>query len=98
MAKNTNAKIKELKGVKAEKITDIQLEDLQSIVKDINRQHHEIGVQESKKHNMLHHMSEYQRVLVELQKEFKEDYGSIDVDILTGEIKYDDNGEADKKD
>ena len=34
MAKNTTKKIKELKGIKPEKITSEQLEDLQKLVKD----------------------------------------------------------------
>ena len=35
--KGTSKKIKELKGVKPEKITDEQLEKVQTLINDINR-------------------------------------------------------------
>ena len=35
--KGTNSKIKELKGIKPEKITDEQLEGVQKLINDINR-------------------------------------------------------------
>ena len=99
MAKNTTKKIKELKGIKPEKITDEQLKELQVLVKDINMIHHQIGVLEAKKHNMLHGMGENQSKLIEMQEVFMKEYGSIDIDINDGSIKYEkENGEVNKED
>jgi hypothetical protein len=102
MAKNTSKKIKELKGIqdiKPEAITDEQLKDLQTLVKDINVMHHQIGVAEAKKHNMIHAMSDSQAKLMEMQEMFMKEYGTIDIDINDGSINYEkENGEVDKKD
>ena len=46
MAKGTNAKIKELKGVKPEKITTEQLQKVQGIIGDINIQDGTINYKE----------------------------------------------------
>ena len=55
--KGTNSKIKELKGVKPEKITDEQLKKVQDTVNNINRTQLEIGSQEVKKHEMMHQVA-----------------------------------------
>ena len=52
--KGTNAKIKELKGIKPEKITDEQLAKVQEAVNNINRAQLEVGSLEIKKHEMMH--------------------------------------------
>ncbi len=75
---------------KAEKITEKQLTKLQAIVSDINMVQHQIGVMETKKHNMMHQMGENQSKLLELQKEFEKEYGTFDIDINDGSIKYSD--------
>tara|TARA_R110002012_G_scaffold20221_1_gene71756 strand:- start:124 stop:432 length:309 start_codon:yes stop_codon:yes gene_type:complete len=102
MAKNTSKKIKELKGIqdiKPETITDEHLKDLQALVKDINIMHHQIGVAEAKKHNMIHTMAENQGKLLDMQEMFKKEYGTTDVDITNGSINYEEeNGEVNKKD
>ena len=99
MAKNTSKKIKELKGIKPEKITDEQLKELQELVKDINIMHHQIGVTEAKKHSMIHAMAESQSKLVDMQEVFTKEYGTTDIDINDGSIKYEkENGEVNKED
>ena len=55
--KGTSKKIKELKGIKPEKITDEQLKKVQDLINDINRCQMEVGQMETKKHAMLHHVS-----------------------------------------
>ena len=65
---------------KAEKITEKQLTKLQAIVSDINMVQHQIGVMETKKHNMMHQMGENQSKLLELQKEFEKEYGTFDIE------------------
>tara|TARA_Y100000592_G_scaffold20655_1_gene31678 strand:+ start:3643 stop:3918 length:276 start_codon:yes stop_codon:yes gene_type:complete len=75
---------------KAEKITKEQLTKLQKVVSDINMVQHQIGVMETKKHNMMHQMGENQAQLLELQKEFEKEYGTFDIDVTDGSIKYTD--------
>ena len=96
--KNKKEKIVDLKP-KAEKITDEQLERVQSIFNDINRNQIEIGGIEAKKHAMLHHVSVLQESVGNMKDEFEKEYGTADIDIQTGTINYPkENGEADKKD
>ena len=82
---------------KAEKITDEQLQKVQSIVNTLNRAQLELGMLETKKHNMLHNVQTVQDQLTVLQSEFEEEYGTVNINIQTGEIDYTD-GKADKKD
>ena len=98
MAKGTNAKIKELKGIKAEKITDEQLKKVQDTVNSLNRSQLEIGSMEIKKHEMMHQVAGLRDELTLLQGEFEKDYGTFDVNIQDGTINYPENGEANKKD
>ena len=96
--KGTNSKIKELKGVKPEKITDEQLKKVQDTVNGINRSQLEIGSLEIKKHEMMHGIAGLRDELTALQSEFEKDYGTFDINIQDGLINYPENGEADKKD
>ena len=96
--KGTNAKIKELKGIKPEKITDEQLKRVQESVNNINRAQLEIGAMELKKHEMMHHIAGLRDGLTVLQGEFEKDYGTFDINIQDGTINYPENGEAYKKD
>jgi len=98
MAKGTNAKIKELKGVKPEKITDDQLSKVQETVNNINRAQLEIGSLELRKHEMMHNIAGLRDELTLLQAEFEKDYGTYDVNIQDGVINYPENGEVNKKD
>ena len=95
---STTAKIKELTGVKPEKITEEQLEKVQGTVNNINRLQLEIGIVETRKHNLLHNIASVQDKLTLMQAEFEKDYGTTDINIQTGEINYPPNGEANKKD
>ena len=97
--KGTSKKIKELKGIKPEKITDEQLEKVQTTVNNINRTQLEIGNLETKKHEMMHGIAGFRDELTSLQREFEKEYGTFDINIQTGAINYPkENGEADKKD
>ena len=94
--KGTNSKIKELKGVKAEKVTDEQLKEVQELVNGINRSQMELGQMETKKHATLHHISALQEAVGGVRDVFEKDYGTADVDIQTGIINYPkENGKAD---
>jgi len=96
--KGTNAKIKELKGIKPEKITDEQLKKVQDTVNSINRAQLEIGSVELKKHEMMHQIAGLRDELTLLQTEFDKEYGTFDINIQDGTINYSEDVEADKKD
>ena len=96
--KGTNSKIKELKVDKPEKISEDQLKRVQGVISDMNRYQMEIGAMETRKHNLLHNMSQLNDSLTVFRTEFEKEYGTSDVNIETGEIKYPENGEANKKD
>ena len=86
MAKNTVKKIKELKTEKPSKITNEELNQVQSVINDVNRAQLEIGSMESKKHNLLHHISILQEKLGTMQSEFEKTYGTADINIQDGTI------------
>ena len=93
--KGTNAKIKELKGIKPEKITDEQLKKVQDTVNNLNRSQLEIGSMEIKKHEMMHRIAGLRDELTVLQNEFEKEYGTFDVNIQDGTINYpQENGEV----
>ena len=105
--KGTNAKIKELKGIKPEKITDEQLKKVQDTVNNLNRSQLEIGSMEIKKHEVMHQVAGLRDELTVLQTEFEKEYGTFDINIQDGTINYiqegikvnhEGNGETDKKD
>jgi len=96
--KGTNSKIKELKGVKPEKITSEQLTKVQDTVNNINRAQLEIGSMELKKHEIMHNISSLRDDLTVLQTEFVKDYGTFDINIQDGTINYPENGEVNKED
>tara|TARA_R110000765_G_scaffold212361_1_gene317374 strand:+ start:656 stop:961 length:306 start_codon:yes stop_codon:yes gene_type:complete len=93
--KGTNAKIKELKGIKPEKITEDQLKKVQDTVNNLNRSQLEIGSMEIKKHEMMHRIAGLRDELTVLQNEFEKEYGTFDVNIQDGTINYpQENGEV----
>jgi len=93
--KGTSKKIKELKGVKPEKITAEQLEKVQAVINDINKSQIEIGQMETKKHAIMHHISALQEAVGEIRQEFEKEYGTADVNIQDGIINYPADVEAD---
>ena len=88
MAKNTTKKIKELKKEKPSKITNEELNQVQSVINDINRAQLEVGSIESKKHNLLHHVSVLQEQLSKMQVDFEKTYGTADINIQDGTINH----------
>ena len=97
MAKNTSKKIKELKGVKPEKITQEQLDRVQKVVNSINKTNFKIGNLEVEKHELMHSIAGLKDEMTLLQTEFEKEYGTYDIDIRNGEINYPKNGEVNKK-
>ena len=97
--KGTSKKIKELKGIKPEKVTDEQLKKVQELINEINRSQMELGQIETRKHAMLHHVSTLQEGVGAIKDEFEKEYGTADIDIQSGTINYPkENGEVNKED
>ena len=86
--KGTNAKIKELKGIKPEKITDKQLKKVQDTVNNLNRSQLEIGSMEVKKHEMMHQIAGLRDALTVLQSEFEKDYKNDAMHYAVGQEVY----------
>ena len=82
------AKRKTKKVEKPSKITNEELNQVQSVINEINRAQLEIGSFESKKHNILHHIAQSQEKLGEMQSEFEKNYGTADINIQDGTINH----------
>mgnify|MGYP003111294482 CR=1 FL=1 len=101
MAKRKTPKVKDVIDItpKPEKITEEQLKEVQGLVTAMHRMQMDIGVAESRKHQILHQLTIVQESITNLQNDFEKEYGTFDVDMQTGVINYPkENGEVDKKD
>jgi len=87
MAKRKTAKVKDLRP---EKITQEQLNSMQSLVSKINKVTFDLGTIQARNHELLHVYSEFNNKITELQDEFVKQYGTADIDIKDGTIKYKD--------
>ena len=83
---------------KPEKVTNEELNKIQTLVGDMNKGQFNLGNLELQKHRILHAIGLLQDQFVKVREELKKEYGSDDVNIETGVINYNENGEADKKD
>jgi|TARA_B100000424_G_C22833000_1_gene444891 peptidoglycan hydrolase CwlO-like protein len=84
--------------LKPEKVTEEQLKKIQDQVSRMNNFQIEVGMVETRKHALLHQIGSIQQEISTTQEELKKEYGSADINIQTGEIKYPENGEANKED
>ena len=91
------AKKEKAVDLKPQKITDAELEKIQSIISNINQFNMEIGRLETAKHKILHQASITDDALKAVQDELKEKYGTVNVNVTDGRIKYEEDGEANKK-
>ena len=99
MAKRKTPKVDKVIDLKPEKVTDEQLKKVQDTVNEINRLQMEMGMMDTKKHNILHHVQQAQEEIGKIRLEFEKEYGTADIDIQTGTINYpSENGEANKED
>jgi bifunctional pyridoxal-dependent enzyme with beta-cystathionase and maltose regulon repressor activities len=58
----------------------------------------EVGRYEAGKHTLLHTIQVLQGELKLVQDELEKQYGTVNINIEDGTIKYPENGEANKKD
>jgi len=101
MAKRKTPKTEKIVDLKpkAEKVTEEQLTKVQNIVNTINRAQMDLGMMETRKHQVLHSVTIMQDELNVMQVEFNEQYGTSDINIQDGTINYkEENVKADKKD
>jgi len=90
MAKRKTPKVDKVVDLKpkAKKITDEQLQKLQKSVGNINRAKTELGALELQKHSIVKIIEELGGALNELRTEFKNDYGTDNININDGSIMY----------
>lgn len=67
-----------------EKLTEEQLRILKSKLESLTRIHAEIGMLDSKKHELLHDSVVAKTKLQDYQKELQEEYGDISINIEDG--------------
>ena len=72
---------------KATKITNEELNKLQEVVNIINKAQMQIGMLQTNIHQLLHHIAGKNDELMLVQSNFKEKYGSDDINITDGTIK-----------
>jgi hypothetical protein len=92
MGKKKEEKVVDLKP---EKISEEELKELQQVVAAINKVQFDIGTMEAQKHNLLHALFQGNDRLNGLQDKFEEQYGTRDINIQDGTIKYKDNEPSD---
>lgn len=68
------------------KITSEELEGLKAKVEAVNNAQMQIGGLEAHKHELLHTISGLANELREIQKGLEDTYGSVNIDLATGEI------------
>jgi len=70
---------------KAKKITKKELEEVTVLKKNLDGVITNIGVLETQKHALLHKVAEVNEKLANNKKELEDKYGSINIDLDTGE-------------
>ena len=89
-------KVVDLK-TKANKISEAELKELQSVVSSLNKLNFDIGTLEAQKHNLLHALFQANDSIRGMQDKFEKEYGTADVNIQDGTINYKDE-QVNKKD
>ena len=83
---------------KPEKITNEELNKIQNLIDSANGVQMQVGKIAVQKHFMLSQIHVIQNQITSFREELKKNYGTDDVNIETGEINYNKNEQADKKD
>tara|TARA_R100001224_G_scaffold97802_1_gene67935 strand:- start:4 stop:279 length:276 start_codon:yes stop_codon:yes gene_type:complete len=88
------AKKEKVVDLKPTSITKEELAGLQELVNNLNRAQIEIGSLETKKHALLHQVTQFQGQMQTMQKTFEDTYGKVDINIQNGTINYPENEQA----
>jgi hypothetical protein len=83
---------------KADKITDEQLQEVQSLLNEINKNQLSIGQLETQKAVIIEGVGQLQVKLREVQNSLEKEYGQVSINIQDGSISELPQDEADKKD
>lgn len=92
MAKRKTPKVKDLRP---EKLNEEQIKQVQQVISLSNKIKLELGNISVRQHTLLHEMDTVNKQISEINQNLEKEYGKIDVDISTGEIKYLDDEQAD---
>ena len=92
------AKKEKVVDLKPTSITKEELAGLQELVNNLNRAQIEIGSLETKKHALLHQVTQLQGQMQTMQKTFEDTYGKVDINIQNGTINYPEDEQANKED
>ena len=95
MAKRKTPKVKDLRP---ETITKEELKQIQEVVGIINQLQTQVGMLEAQKFEMLQLLDNRRAQTKVMHEKFIKQYGSADIDIATGKIKYNGDNETDKED
>ena len=79
------------------KITDEQLDKINKQQAALNTLLNKIGIVESNKHALLHDLGSLNKEIEEFKFELEKEYGSVNIDLQTGEYSKIEKDEADKK-
>ena len=77
-----------LVALKPEKISEEHLKEVQAVVAKINELRMEIGRIETNKHALLHTHAGVQDELKLVQDKLEKEYGTVNINIQDGTIKY----------
>ncbi len=86
------------KNEKATSITAEELKSLQELINTVNRAQLELGGLESRKHSLAHQVLALQGQVAEMQKNFEETYGKVNINVTDGTISYVEDEQANKED
>ena len=75
-------------NLRAEKISNEHLDQLQKIVNKINQIQFSVGKIEAQKHSYLHELAITQDQVTLMQDTLKKEYGSFDVNLNDGTINW----------
>jgi glutamyl-tRNA reductase len=105
MAKRKTKKEEVIDFTKPEKIDEQELARLQATIRTIDQITNDVGMLEVRKYSAMKAMGTIQENIEALRKDFREKYGTDNINIQTGEISYPgenlnpkENGEINKKD
>ena len=105
MAKRKTKKEEVIDFTKPEKIDEQELARLQATIRTIDQITNDVGMLEVKKYSAMKAMGTIQENIEALRKDFREKYGTDNINIQTGEISYPgenlnpkENGEINKED
>ena len=102
MAKRKTPKLEKVVDLaaKAEKVTDAELTVAKEYLKAVNLAQRDLGIIESRKHALCHEIMNIGARVDDHYRELTEKYNCSDIDLNTGEIKYnkkDDNNKPNKE-